>query len=105
MQPLSGDLNTKAPKFMRFWRKSLPSTAERVRFPSRPTTCRWRRRPSAFFGTGVGGRGGSHMLQLGQRLGDFEVIRQLGKGGMGEVYEAQQFAPPRRVALKVLAPH
>jgi serine/threonine protein kinase len=44
------------------------------------------------------------MLHTGQRLGDFEVIRLLGRGGMGEVYEAQQFDPPRRVALKVLAP-
>src|SRR5262249_9106465 len=26
------------------------------------------------------------------------------RGGMGEVYEAQQWNPPRRVALKVLAP-
>jgi serine/threonine protein kinase len=44
------------------------------------------------------------MLQVRQRLGDFEIIRLLGKGGMGEVYEAQQLNPPRRVALKVLAP-
>jgi serine/threonine protein kinase len=44
------------------------------------------------------------MLQLGQRLGDFEIVRPLGKGGMGEVYEAKQLNPPRPVALKVLAP-
>jgi hypothetical protein len=44
------------------------------------------------------------MLQAHQLLGDFEIIRLLGKGGMGEVYEAQQLHPPRRVALKVLAP-
>jgi serine/threonine protein kinase len=44
------------------------------------------------------------MLQTGRRLGDFEIIRPLGKGGMGEVYEAQQGHPPRRVAVKVLAP-
>jgi serine/threonine protein kinase len=44
------------------------------------------------------------MLQVHHRLGDFEIIRLLGKGGMGEVYEAQQLNPSRRVALKVLAP-
>ena len=44
------------------------------------------------------------MLQTHQRLGEFEIIRILGQGGMGEVYEAQQDRPHRRVALKVLAP-
>jgi len=43
------------------------------------------------------------LLHARQRLGDFEVIRLLGRGGMGEVYEAQQGHPSRRVALKVLA--
>lgn len=44
------------------------------------------------------------MLKEAQRIGEFEIIRLLGKGGMGEVYEAQQSNPARRVALKVLAP-
>jgi serine/threonine protein kinase len=44
------------------------------------------------------------MLQVHERLGDFEIIRLLGKGGMGEVYEARQLNPERPVALKVLAP-
>ncbi len=44
------------------------------------------------------------MIALGQCVGEFEIVRLLGKGGMGEVYEARQSSPPRPVALKVLAP-
>jgi tetratricopeptide (TPR) repeat protein len=43
-------------------------------------------------------------LPLGTEVGGYRLLRLLGAGGMGIIFEAQQEHPTRRVAVKLLAP-
>ena len=43
----------------------------------------------------------SRDLAVGERFGNYRIVRRLGHGGMGVVYEADHLDSGRSVALKV----
>ena len=58
--------------------------------------------PSSRSSTAAGSFPPDAMFFFGNRVGSFRVLRFLGRGGMGEVYEAEQVDTGRRVALKAM---
>lgn len=52
----------------------------------------------------LGPGGAFDEVPIAKELGDFELIGEVGRGGMGIVFEARQKSLQRRVALKVLPP-
>ncbi len=44
----------------------------------------------------------SRKFSKGETLGHYEIVGQIGKGGMGDVYLAQDTKLDRRVALKIM---
>src|SRR5215468_2983482 len=49
------------------------------------------------------GSGGAHS-KIAPAIARYRVVRLIGEGGMGAVYEAEQDHPRRTVALKVIKP-
>lgn len=56
-----------------------------------------------FIGNSLGQAPATAVLECGQQFGEYQILREIGRGGMGVVYEAFHLGLERRVALKVLS--
>jgi serine/threonine protein kinase/WD40 repeat protein len=84
--------------------KQFPEMAEQIwrLFPTIALIERCSPPGPANAGLGASTRRGR--FELPCQLGDFRLLREVGRGGMGVIYEAEQTSLGRRVALKILSP-
>ena len=60
--------------------------------------------PTSAGNTSGGGETQKHEQAPIDKIGRYKIVRLIGEGGMGSVYEAEQEQPRRTVAQKVIKP-